>query len=442
MPDSSAIAASPRRPLSICIVACKDLSLNMRTVRQARSLARAGHHVTVVAYKPPDRRLAGDDTAVEFLRTGVPPFPKLLMVRLWVLGQVFGNRDRQHRDAVVGVDAGYSRACRFSCRVLGRLAGRPFDVVQAHFDRALIAASRLAAVCGAKLVFDAVEVPFDPEMLPSGPAERAIRVAEIERETEIARSVDAWVTVNETIADNIVDRFAAPRPVVLRNYQDQGDSHSDGRLRRDLGLGEDARILLHLNTMRVGEGLETIIDALPLLPPQFHLVGLGPVPLRSYLQEIKQKALRLGVAERFHIAPMQQPHAVCAYIAGADLGIIAREGDRQNMRFSLPNRLFQMIAARLPVAVTPLSEIARIVREYRFGEIFEERDSAGLAAAIIRITEPAAWPAYRQGVDNAATALNWETESTRYVQLIEDLAVDARTGIVPTHRMIEGVAGN
>lgn len=427
-------------PLSVCIVACKDLSLNMRTIRQARSLAEAGHRVMIVGYKTPDPRLAGNTEAATLIATGAPPLPAALLSRVWLHGRLLRNEIRQHRHAANGVAAGRSRTGMFASRAIEHLADHHFDIVQAHFDKALIAASALAGRCGAKLVFDAVEVPFDHELLPRNPAERVVRLAEISHETEIAKAADAWITVNESIADHIVERFGVARPHVLRNLPDEGYQPSDGRLRLDLGLPDDARLLLHLNTMRRGEGLETAIDALAHLPPVYHLVGLGPVPQRSYLRAIRQRAAQRGVGDRFHVAPMQPPHAVARYIAGADIGIIAREGRLQNLRMSLPNRLFQMIAARLPVVVTPLHEIARVVRERRIGLVFEEADAAGLAAAIAKIDSPAAFAQFREAVIHAAGSLTWQRESAQYVKFIEELARPPTPAATPSPLRLAGVA--
>lgn len=406
----------------MCIIACKDLSLNMRTIRQARSLTRAGHAVTIVGFCVPDARLAAEHEAATLVATGSPHPSILMMNKLWLTRHVLGDDAGLQRGAEAFVAAGGSRGGLFTRRAMTALAHRSFDVVQAHFDRSLIAAAALSHRCGAKLVFDAVEIPFDRELLPKPPTTRAVRLAEIRREAEIAQRADGWITVNDSLADAAVGRFNVPRPLVLRNFQDEEQWRSDGRLRGDVGLTGDARILLHLNTMRHGEGVETGIDALAHLPADFHLVALGPVPERGFLRKIRRYAAVCGAAGRFHIAPLQPPHAVLPYIAGADIGIIARQGGRQNFRLSLPNRLFQLIAARLPVVATKLPEIARIVESRGIGLLFDEADPAGLAAAVVKIMEPSALAGYREAADRAARAFTWDRESAAYVRFIERLA--------------------
>jgi glycosyltransferase involved in cell wall biosynthesis len=138
---------------------------------------------------------------------------------------------------------------------------------------------------------------------------------------------------------------------------------------------------------------------------------------------------------------MQPPHAVPAYIAGADIGIIAREGTLENMRFSLPNRLFQMIAARLPVVVTPLPEIARVVQKSQVGLLFEEFDPIGMAAAILKMIEPATLARFQDAVDSAARSLVWERESVPYVRFVERVAKGAPIGTDVQRARLESVPG-
>jgi glycosyltransferase involved in cell wall biosynthesis len=187
--------------------------------------------------------------------------------------------------------------------------------------------------------------------------------------------------------------------------------------------------------------VETAIDALAHLPADFHLVALGPVPEPGFRRKIRRHAAMRGAAGRFHIAPLQPPHAVLPYIAGADIGIIAREGGRQNFRLSLPNRLFQLIAARLPVVATKLPEIARIVENRGIGLLFDEADPAGLAAAVARIMEPSALARYRAAADSTARAFTWDQESAAYVRFIERLGHgEPVTAEAPPQPALEGMA--
>ncbi len=424
-------AAPGRQPgLSVCIIAYKDLSRNTRVARQAAALAQAGHRVTVVGFGVPDLQAAAAENGTTAIAAGIPAYPKSLMTVLDVARRALPlPRGAGLRLAASGaVAAQRNRTSVFARRAAALLAGRSFDVIQAHDEKALIAAAAVRRRCGGRLVYDVVEVPFDDEKLPKWPVARAVRLAEMRREIDIACSAEGWVTVNQALADDIADRFRVPPPLVLRNCQHDGNWPSDGRLRRDLGLSEQVRLLLHLNTLRPGEGVETVIDALAGLPHEVHFAALGPEGERGFVARMRQHAAERGVAERFHVPPLQPVHAIPAYAAGADIGVIARQGVSRNNRLSLPNRLFQMIGARLPVAATPLPEIARLVHEWRLGRLFDEDDAGALAAAVGMMMEPAALAGFRRAVDRAASALIWERESAPYVRMIETLGSTAWSG--------------
>jgi glycosyltransferase involved in cell wall biosynthesis len=426
--DSTAPGRVPG--LSVCIVAYKDLRRNTRVARQAAALAQAGHRVTVVGFGVPDLQPAASENGTTAIAAGIPAYPKSLMTMLDVARHALplprGAGLRLAASTAVATER--NRTGVFARRAAALLAGRSFDVVQAHDEKALIAAAALRRRYGGRLVYDVVEVPFDDEKLPNGPVARAVRLAEMRREIDIARSAEGWVTVNQALADDIAERFRVPPPLVLRNCQYDGNWPSDGRLRRDLGLSEQARLLLHLNTLRPGEGVETAIDALAVLPREVHFAALGPEGERGFVARMRRHAAARGVADRFHVPPLQPVHAIAAYAAGADIGVIARQGVSRNNRLSLPNRLFQMIGARLPVAATPLPEIARLVREWGLGELFDEDDAAALAAAVGMMLEPAALAGFRLAADRAASSLVWERESAPYVKMIETLGSTAWSG--------------
>jgi glycosyltransferase involved in cell wall biosynthesis len=414
---------NPSRSLSVCIVAYKDLRLNTRVARQAAALTAAGHAVTVVGFAAP-MVVEYAAPAPVIIATGVPGHPKSLLTLLDIGRHVlpWPRGVGMRLGAALAVRAQRGRSGGFARMVATRLAGYAFDVVQAHDERALVAAAGISRRCGGQLVFDAVELPFDAEKLPKAPVARALRLAEIERETALARNVASWITVNDSLADDIALGLGVRRPLVLRNCPLAGEWPSDGRLRRDLGLPDEVRLLLHLNTLRPGEGVETAIDALTRLPADIHLAALGPEGQPGFVERMRRRAAENGVANRFHLPPLQPVDKIAAYVAGADIGVIARQGSSRNNRLSLPNRLFQLVGARLPVAATPLVEIARIVREWGLGQVFDEADPDALAAAVRAMLMPAALAGFRRAAAAAAAALVWERESVPYVRLVETVA--------------------
>jgi glycosyltransferase involved in cell wall biosynthesis len=99
-----------------------------------------------------------------------------------------------------------------------------------------------------------------------------------------------------------------------------------------------------------------------------------------------------------------------------------------NHRLSSPNKLFESLAAGVPVVVSDFREMRRIVLEDPdgpLGAVCDPSDPASVATAIRSILDrsPEEREALRARCLRAAhDRWNWETESARLVALYEDLA--------------------
>ena len=106
--------------------------------------------------------------------------------------------------------------------------------------------------------------------------------------------------------------------------------------------------------------------------------------------------------------PLHDLHEVTCQ---ADLGISLEEDLGLNYRFALPNKLFDYIQAFVPVLVSNLPEMKRIVVQYQIGMIAETHQRKELAAlfqkALFDTQKRQYW------IDNlplAAKELCWENE--------------------------------
>ena len=74
--------------------------------------------------------------------------------------------------------------------------------------------------------------------------------------------------------------------------------------------------------------------------------------------------------------------------------------------------------AGLPVIVTPLLDLQRLVESYRCGWVAPEDDSA-FSAMLMQIDEPSV-TRMRVPVSRAAAELSWEKERARLIQAYRD----------------------
>ncbi|MGM1028352.1 MAG: glycosyltransferase [Actinomycetota bacterium] len=216
-------------------------------------------------------------------------------------------------------------------------------------------------------------------------------------------SVDGIMTVSNAVAKTLA-RFGPP--VRLQpNYRRYEEPSPAGDLRQRLGL--DAETTMLVTTGGVVKGFDTVIDALALLPPTFHLVALVKMSPPSYEAEMRAYIESKGLSERVHLLGFVPYDELAGVLSDADLGLIILDPENPNHSVSLPNRVFDFTTAGLPFVVPPLAEIAALVEEHRCGAVIPEVSAEAWAATIqdvlLNISD------YRDAMRIARKKLTWES---------------------------------
>jgi glycosyltransferase involved in cell wall biosynthesis len=114
-------------------------------------------------------------------------------------------------------------------------------------------------------------------------------------------------------------------------------------------------------------------------------------------------------------------------VASADVGVMAIQPSTINHRMSTPNKLFECIAAGVPVVASDFPEMRRIVCDDPagpLGVVAPPDDVPSLARAILSIVEapPVERAELRARCLRAAhERWNWETESAGLVRLYAEI---------------------
>jgi len=248
------------------------------------------------------------------------------------------------------------------------------------------------------------------------------------RNPQVVSQVERWVThrvdhvlvVVEESRDRLISLGVHPdritivsnTPPLARVREYDASRRVDGTLRLVyLGLLERPR--------GVGLLLEAVASALARgLSVQLSIVGDG-----RDASEFENQARALGLddrAVRFHgFLPHREALRI---VQQADVGVVPHwAGESWNT--TVPNKLFDYMAAGLPVIVSDTKPCARIVREVRSGESFRDRDVEDLVRAISRLHDAAGRAAYgRAGRQAVLTRYNWESDAKRLVTCLERVA--------------------
>jgi glycosyltransferase involved in cell wall biosynthesis len=361
-----------------------------RVEKEAATLTEAGHRVTVIADAGP----------------GLP--------------------EREERDGVhvIRVDRPFARVpgLRFLAGELRRWAAlvrsRP-DVLHAHDSNALLPVWLAAWRLHRPFVYDAHEL-----WLGRPPRERSTLYTLLSRtwyravERLAVPRAAAVLTVSAPIADALATRYHLRDVTLVENYPPAAEAaaHEVAELRELPGgeaISADAPVVLYIGGLMAGRGIEAVVDAVAQLP-QVELVLLGDGPLAG---ELQRRAASLGVEGRVHRLGPVPSARVIAYACSADIGVAPVIPDSLNNRYSLSNKLFQYMAAGLPVVASDLPQIRAVVEGADAGAVVDFGQPEAIASAIGALLQDRdeARAAGERGRTAIQRELNWERAGARLV---------------------------
>jgi glycosyltransferase involved in cell wall biosynthesis len=234
------------------------------------------------------------------------------------------------------------------------------------------------------------------------------------------------ITVSESIGASLQERYGAPKRVrIIRNipFVPQSDTavqpHTD--LRAALGIPADQLIVLYQGGLGPSRNLEPVILALASVPKAV-LVIRGPEH-EVYGPAYRALAQRLGIGKQVYcLEPVPSARVVEEARAG-DIGVwtlLANVG--LNFYLALGNKIFEYLAAGLPLLVADLPEARKLVEQYQVGVCFDPDSPASIAAALTRMVEDHCFRvACQANIPLALHALRADEEWDKLVRLYREL---------------------
>lgn len=255
------------------------------------------------------------------------------------------------------------------------------DIIHAHDLICLPAAHDAARLCGARVVYDAHELEVHRN--PPLPFYRKWFVGSIEK--RYGRRADAIITVGRKVGEVLAEHIGRQDINVLYNAPLRQAAPST--IRRDLQLPDSVPLLLYVGKVTMGRGVGELLEMLPKMPGIF-FAAVGPTDLKT-AAKLRTYADKMGLADRFRILPPVPHEEVVSYISGATVGIISVEPVTLSYRYCMPNKLFELAFAGVPILSNELDEIKEFLAELGIGETTDFEQPHQLPHAIYRIASSA-----------------------------------------------------
>jgi glycosyltransferase involved in cell wall biosynthesis len=204
-------------------------------------------------------------------------------------------------------------------------------------------------------------------------------------------------------------RYRIASPQVIRNipHQHRNASVTDPPPARS--------VIAYVGGLMPGRGLEQAIDALPELPG-VALRAIGPSGT-GYRQSLLDRATAAGVADRVEFPGAVAPEEIEQSLHGALAGLCLIQPICRSYELCLPNKLFEYVAAGLPVVASELPVIASVVAGNGLGIVVQSRDPTAIAAAVTALRDRRV----RDGIVAAASQFAARNDSERELELLADV---------------------
>jgi len=291
----------------------------------------------------------------------------------------------------------------YNLRLFFKLLFSRADIFLSNDTDTLLANYLASKIRRKKLVFDAHELfPEVPELTNRPKTKRIWE----KNENWIFPKLNYSYTVCQSIADYYNEKYGINMQVV-RNVP----YYQEKTLREKKLVFGNKKIIIYQGALNVGRRIEWVIDAMPLIDNAI-LVIIGDGDIRAQLEK---QTKDLNLSEKVVFLGKIPADKLYEYTISADIGLCLLENRGLSYYFSLPNRIFDYIQARIPVLASDLPEIANIVEQYKTGKLIDNYTPDFLAKTI---TEILSQPIDTQHLDEISKELCWENEEKILLEII------------------------
>ena len=221
---------------------------------------------------------------------------------------------------------------------------------------------------------------------------------------------DAAITVGEGIAQGYRSMLGVSMGVVTNAppYQDIRPSSS-----RD----NPSVRLVHHGAALPSRQLESMIEAMRHVDERFSLDFILTPTQPQYIARLKKIARN---DSRIRFLPPVEMSALPKVLNGYDVGVYLLKPNNFNNRYSLPNKFFDFVQARLAIAVGPSPEMAAYVNRYQMGVVSEDFSPASFAGTLSALDRSRV-NAFKAKTDVAARELCFEKAGEVFMDVIRKL---------------------
>lgn len=302
----------------------------------------------------------------------------------------------------------------FNLRLFFKLLFAKADLLYSNDLDTLLPNYLVSKLRSLPLIYDSHELFCEVPELLNSPFKRKIWLG---IEKWIVPKLSYCITVNESIAKLFQEKYKVIFTAV-RNISDVTENFKP-KTKEELSLPLQKKIIVLQGAgINIDRGAEELVDAMKFVDNAFLLI-IGSGDVWNVLQ---QKVKDQNLNEKVRLINKVPKVDLMHYTYNADLGLSIDKNTNLNYYYSLPNKVFDYLHAGIPILATHLPEIEKIITHYNVGDFIESHQPKEIALKINEMLSSHKLEEYKRNAITAARELNWATEKTKLISIIEQIA--------------------
>lgn len=269
----------------------------------------------------------------------------------------------------------------------------------------------ISKIKGIPLVFDSHEYFTEvPELINRPKVQKVWKWIE--------KSIVPKIKHAYTVCDSIAELFNEEYKTNFKVVRNIPLAQEANPIPKNKKIDDRRKIILYQGALNIGRGLPQLIEAM-LYVNNALLIIAGDGDIAA---QLKNQVKELELVDKIQFTGRLPLEEINFITQQAHLGLSIEEDLGLNYRFALPNKLFDYIRAKVPVMVSNLPEMAKIVNENNFGVILNSHDPKIVASTISEaLTNEELRKTWQQNLNIAAKKFTWENEEKILEQLFKEV---------------------
>jgi glycosyltransferase involved in cell wall biosynthesis len=234
-------------------------------------------------------------------------------------------------------------------------------------------------------------------------------------ERNLINTADKVIVVSDSIANEYVKLYNIKKPIVILNapyYINKVEKRDI--FRQELNIRLDQNIFLYQGLLSDGRGLDILVKTFKSFQSDSNIIiFMGHGDMKDKIQNEAAKN------KNIYFYNSVSPNILLNYTSSADYGISLIEDTCLSYHYCLPNKLFEYLMSFIPVIVSDLPEMRKVVEGNNVG-VVSKINAESLGAKIKSIIEIDK-SLIMDNITRTRKIYNWEEQEILLIKLYKEL---------------------